>query len=73
MESIHIGNTRQLFVDSHLIDSLSDARLVLHQPARCEPIIEIDKPWEVGGVAYAVLCKDDGVFRAWCSLKTTGS
>ena len=65
MEPIHIGNTRQLFVDAHLIDSLSDARLVLHPPTRGDPIIEIDKPWEVGGVAYAVLLRDDGLCRAW--------
>lgn len=65
MESIHIGNTRQLFVDGHLIDDLRDVRQVLHRPERRDPIIEIDRPWEVGGVAYAVLFEDDGLFRAW--------
>ena len=65
MEPIHIGSARQLFVDRYLIDALRDTRLVLHQPERREPIIEIDRPWEIGGVAYAVLFEDQGVYRAW--------
>ena len=65
MQPTQIGHIRQLFVDRHLIDSLHDVRHVLHQPERREPIIEIDKAWEVGGVAYAVLFVDDGIFRAW--------
>ena len=65
MQPIDIGHTRQLFIDGTLIDSLRDVQQVLHHPQRCEPIISIDKAWEVGGVAYAVLFADDGLFRAW--------
>ena len=65
MQPIHISSKRQLFVDAYLIDALRDARLVLHPPQRREPIIAIDRPWEVGGVAYAVLCADGGLYRAW--------
>ena len=65
MQPIDIGHTRQLFIDGTLLDSLRDVQQVLHHPQRCEPIISIDKAWEVGGVAYAVLFADDGLFRAW--------
>ena len=65
MQSIDIGHTRQLFIDGILLDSSRDVQHVLHQPQRCEPIISIDKAWEGGGVAYAVLFADDGLFRAW--------
>ena len=65
MEPIRIGTTRQLFLDGHLIDSSRDLHHILHPPTQRDPIIEIDRPWEVGGVAYAVLFADDGLFRAW--------
>ena len=63
MQPIDIGHTRQLFIDVILLDSSRDVQHVLHQPQRCEPIISIDKAWEVGGVAYAVLFADDGLCR----------
>ena len=65
MESIRIGTARQLFLDSHLVANARDLQRVLHPPVQCDPIIEIDRPWEIGGVAYAVLLEDDGLFRAW--------
>ena len=65
MKPIRIGTARQLFLDSYLVAGTRDLQHVLHSPAQCDPIIEIDRPWEIGGVAYAVLFEDEGLFRAW--------
>ena len=64
-DPVNISSTRQLFVDHDLIESLRDARLVLHQPSIRNSAIRMDRPWEIGGVAYAVMFKDGGRFRAW--------
>ena len=64
-QPISIHSDRQLFVDHHLIATMRGVRLVLHQPMLRERAIAIDHPWERGGVAYAVLIKDGGRFRAW--------
>lgn len=60
-----IGSDRQLFVDHHLIETMRDVRLVLHRPVLRERAVIIDHPWERGGLAYAVLLRDGGRFRAW--------
>ena len=62
---IEIGSNRQLFVDRHVIDKLTNARLVLHQPVRRELAIVNEHPWERFGVSYMVTFRDGGKFRAW--------
>src|SRR5262245_39763254 len=62
---IHVASRRQLFVDSHLIERMTNVRQVLHQPTPHEVAIQIDHPWETGGVSYLVAFKDGGKFRAW--------
>ena len=64
-EPISIGNERQLFVDRHLIDTLTDARLVLHHPVRREIAISNEHPWEKYGVSYMTAFRDGDKFRAW--------
>ena len=62
---VNIGTVRQLFVDENLIDSIRDARLVLHRPEMRNRAITLDHPWESGGVAYAVIFKDGEKYRMW--------
>jgi hypothetical protein len=45
-EPIDIGSRRELFVDHHLIGSLSGVRLVLHRPKPREIVFRFDQPWE---------------------------
>ena len=62
---ISIGSDRQLLLDRRLIGDLQDARQVLHRPVRRNAAVRLDRPWEEGGLAYAVLFKDGDRFRAW--------
>ncbi|NKB66903.1 MAG: hypothetical protein GKR89_07580 [Candidatus Latescibacteria bacterium] len=62
---VAIGSDRQLLLDHRLIGQLQDARQVLHRPVRRNAIVRRDRPWEEGGLAYAVLFKDGDRFRAW--------
>lgn len=65
MAAIAVGADRQLFLDRHLIEDLQGLDLVLHRPERRETALRIDRPWEIGGIAYMVLIEDEGLFRAW--------
>ena len=53
-DAMDIGSRRQLFVDRTLIESLRDARLVLHRPIKREIAIKPEHPWERNGVSYMV-------------------
>ena len=64
-EPLQIGSSRQLFVDRHLIEDLTDVRLVLHQPVRREIAIANEFPWERFGVSYMTVFRDGEKFRAW--------
>ncbi|WP_437192866.1 hypothetical protein [Planctomicrobium sp. SH527] len=71
---IDIGSRRELFVDKHLIESLSGgASLRLHQPTPQEVVISHDESWEGTGCGYHSIFKDGSKFRmyykAW-HLKT---
>lgn len=43
---IELGNRRQLFVDSRLIEKLDGATLKLHEPRPAGTVLKIDRPWE---------------------------
>ncbi len=64
-EPIDVASRRQLFVDRHLVDSMTDVRLVLHHPVRREIAIRGDRPWDAHGVSYMVTFRDGDRFRAW--------
>lgn len=64
-EAISVGSRRQLFVDRTLIESMDEARLVLHHPIKREIAIKPEHPWEKFGVSYMVVFKDGDRFRAW--------
>jgi hypothetical protein len=71
-EAVVIGRQRQLFVDDHLVSSLSKVRRVIHQPDKYfdNPILLPVKPWEGQyTVLYGTVIRDEeeGVFKMWYS------
>ena len=66
---LEIGTQRQLFVDSYIIQSLTDARQVLNQAVKhpASPVVKQDRPWEgnliqTGSVVYD---GDAKLFKMW--------
>ena len=60
MSAIKIGNRRELFVDTCLIDKMDGAFLKLHEPIPVGKVLEIDKPWEGGAnFGHAVVRSGD--------------
>lgn len=62
---VDIGSRRELFVDGHLIDRLSDARRVLHHPTPREIAIVHDAPWEGAGSGYHSVLHDGDRYRMY--------
>lgn len=62
---IDIGSQRELFVDDHLIESLTEARRVLHSPTPCEIAIRHDAPWEGAGSGYHSIIRDGELYRMY--------
>jgi hypothetical protein len=60
-----IGSRRQLFLDRQLIESLQDARLVLHAPIPREVVFKFDAPWEGGMSGYVTVLRDGDEFRMY--------
>ena len=61
-----IGTRRELFVEDHLIESISgDARLQLHQPQPREIAIIHDEPWEGTASGYHSIFKDGNRYRMY--------
>ena len=46
LKIVDIGNRRELFIDTLVIDHLEDAELRLHQPCPREIALHVDRPWE---------------------------
>ena len=64
-DRVEIGRRLELFVDMHMIQSLTGARLVLHQPVEREIVLVCDKPWEGSTCAYFTVFKDEDVYRMY--------
>jgi hypothetical protein len=62
---IDIGSRRELFVEDRLIESLQDARRVLHQPTPREIAIRHDAPWEGAGSGYHSVIRDGDLYRMY--------
>jgi hypothetical protein len=45
-EVIHIGDRRELFIDTCLIERMEQVSLRLHEPASGGPVVGIDRAWE---------------------------
>jgi hypothetical protein len=64
-EPIDLGTRRELFVDRLLLDRLTNARLVLHEPIREGVAVPFDAPWEGIHSAYLTVVYDNGLYRMY--------
>lgn len=62
---IDIGSRREMFVDDHLIESLTDARRQIHHPTPREIAIVHDAPWEGAGSGYHTVIRDGDLYRMY--------
>ncbi|MFM8551978.1 MAG: LamG domain-containing protein, partial [Nitrospiraceae bacterium] len=62
---INIGGRLELFVDKHLIQTLSNATLRLHQPVGKGAVFSLDAPWEGNYSAYQSVVKDGNRFHLY--------
>ncbi|QDS91568.1 hypothetical protein FF011L_02980 [Roseimaritima multifibrata] len=63
-EPVDVGNRLELFVDSHLIDSIDgDARQQLMKPEPKEVVFVTDQPWEGNTSGYYTLFQDGDLYR----------
>lgn len=62
---LSIGNQRELFIDSYLIDRLSGVEQRLHQPVNRGSVLTFEKPWEGNFCGYATVIHDKGVYRMY--------
>ncbi|MDZ4858760.1 MAG: hypothetical protein SGI88_07230 [Candidatus Hydrogenedentes bacterium] len=64
-EALQIGSRLQLFVDHHLIESLTSSTLRLHPPSPAETVLKFDEPWEGIYGGYATVIKDGELYRLY--------
>ena len=64
---IALGDRRELFIDDHLIDRLTEAQILVHQPQREEIAAHCDAPWEGNGCGYYTVLHDarESVYRMY--------
>ena len=62
---VELGSRRELFVDSHLIERLENARLILHSPVDEGPVLKFGQPWEGQFCGYCTVIKDEDRFRLY--------
>jgi hypothetical protein len=71
---VDIGDRRELFVDSTIIGSMNDTRLVLHRPIDQGPVLFFDNSWEGPFCGYVTVLNDNGVYRMYYrGLPSAGS
>ena len=64
-EPLDIGSRLELLVDDYLIDSISGAKLMLHQPVKREVAIAHDAPWEGNNCGYYTVFQDGDLYRMY--------
>ena len=61
---LNIGNRRECFFDSYLIDEeKTTAERRIHAPQRRETVLVHDAPWEGNGCNYYNMFYDNGIWR----------
>ena len=63
--AIDLGNKREIFVDSYLINRFTGTSLVLHHPVDEGPVLFFDKPWEGAHSGYVTIIKENDIFRVY--------
>ena len=65
-EPTDIGSRRELMIDTHLVDSMSESlRLQMHRPVRRNVALATDAPWEGNACAYSSLFHDGKKYRMY--------
>jgi hypothetical protein len=72
VEPFDLGDRRELFVDRHMISSMSgSARLQLHEPRSAGIAFQFDAPWEGPASTFATVFRDGEkvrlYYRGYCS------
>ena len=66
---LEIGTTKQLFVDSYIIEKLTDARQVMNQATKHpnNPVLKQDRPWEGNLIQMGTVVWDEDIqhYRMW--------
>lgn len=62
---IALGNKREIFVDTFLIDKLDGLEITKHTPIDEGPVLLFDKPWEGNFSTYSTIIKDGDVYKAF--------
>lgn len=64
-EPLALGTRRELFVDRHLIERLTNARLHLHEPRDEGRVFSFDQPWEGPQAGYTTILHDGDRYLAY--------
>ena len=70
---IDIGTNRQLFLDDHIIDTMSGGKRLMHSPTRRETVLVGDKPWDEASVAFMSIIRDGDLYRGYYRCDHQGS
>ena len=62
-DTVDIGSRRELFVDRHVIDTLSGVQLCLHRPQAREIVFRFERPWEGLYSGYETILSDGDTYR----------
>ena len=68
---LHIGTTRQLFIDDFIVENMSGVTRVVNQPEKhpANPLVRLDRPWEgrfqVGGWGAVIYDDSESLFKMW--------
>jgi hypothetical protein len=64
-EPVTIGSRLELMVDDSLLDKVTGAKLVLHQPVKREIAIDHNAPWEGNNCGYHTVFQDGDLYRMY--------
>jgi hypothetical protein len=62
---IRLGDRREIFIDSYLIDEYKGALLVKHTPVDKGIVLKFDNPWEGEFCGYCTVIKDGDIYRVY--------
>ncbi len=65
IEAIDLGNRRELFIDSFMIEKMTGCRLKLHHPVQKDTAIKFDNPWEGKFSGYPTILEDRNILRMY--------
>lgn len=69
MALIDIGSRKQLFLDDHLVESMSDAKKGVNPAVKADhnPVLKAERPWEGNHLAGRKIIyeEDEGLFKMW--------